>query len=205
MIKKSTACSPPRHVAADKSGCCQRRGSVTQRPKIGDQTYTVAAKAVPNRIAVEQKSNGSSAVFSAAIRLQFWFEAPEKYALNGLLMTSLRKRRSKLGSPIPSSVIIGWSILFPANDRQTDPAVGASNASTGTRRSHSPQIIVLKYFHKMKPDNLAHAFFNRMANSIASLSETGPRQQPSSRTTSQSKAKALRDVTIRMHRFTQHR
>jgi len=163
--------------------------AVTQRLKIGDQTYTVAAKAVPNRIV--EKSNGSSAVFSSDPAAILVRGTPEN-TLNGLLMTSLVQEAIVLSLSL--LVIIGWSILFRRTIvrpiRQLEQA---------TQEFEDDRTVRAEVFSQDEVGQLAHAF-NRMANSIA-LSETVLAAEATRQEQQAKAAKALSDVTIRMHRL----
>ena len=163
--------------------------AVTQRLKIGDQTYTVAAKALPNRIV--ENSDGASAVFSSNPAAILVRGTPEN-AINSLLMTSLVQEGIVLFLSLLA--IIGWSLLF----RRTIVKPIQQLEQT-TQEFEGDRTVRAEIFSQDEVGQLAHAF-NRMANSIA-LSETALAAEATRQAQQAKAAKALSDVTLRMHRL----
>jgi twitching motility protein PilJ len=163
--------------------------TVTQRLSVGGQIYTVAAKALPNRII--ETPDGSSPVYNDNAIALLVRGTPED-TLNGLVFNNLLQEAIVL--VLSLLAIVGWSILFrrtvlkPLQDLEQ----ATQDFAQGDRASRA------EVFSQDEVGQLAIAF-NRMADNIAA-SETALSAEVTRQEQQAKEVKALSDITERMRR-----
>jgi twitching motility protein PilJ len=163
--------------------------AVTQRLNIGGQTYTIAAKAVPNRI-VENPDGAISVYGEDAIALLV--RGTPEAVLDQVLSSSLQQEAIVV--ILSLGVIIGWSLLFRRTVlkplQQLEQAT--QDFAQGDRSARA------EVFSRDEVGQLTIAF-NRMADNIAEteqfLSTEASRQEYQAK-----EARALTDITVQMRR-----
>ncbi|KAM3097870.1 methyl-accepting chemotaxis protein [Phormidesmis sp. 146-35] len=163
--------------------------AVTQRLEVGGQTYTVAAKAVPNRIV--ETPEGPSPVYndeSIAILVR---GTPEE-TLNQLISKSLLQEAIVLA--ISLLLIVGWSLLF----RRTVLKPIQHLEQTTQEFAQGDRSARAEVFSQDEVGQLAIAF-NQMADNL-SASEIALSGEASRQEQQAKEAKALSNITERMRR-----
>ncbi|MGV0024018.1 methyl-accepting chemotaxis protein [Phormidesmis priestleyi] len=163
--------------------------TVTQRLSVGGQIYTVAAKAVPNRII--ETPDGPSPVYNDDAIAILVRGTPED-ALNGLISNNLLQEAIVLFLSLLA--IIGWSILLRRTVLKPIQHLeqATQDFAQGDRLSRA------EVFSQDEVGQLAIAF-NRMADNIAA-SETALSTEATRQEQQAKEAKALSDMTERMRR-----
>ena len=162
--------------------------AVTQRLTIGDQAYTIAAQAMPNRVL--ETPEGSVPVYTqpTAILVR---GTPEN-ALNSLLSTSFQQEIIVL---LLSLVVIAtWSAIFR---RAILNPIQHLEKATQTF-AQGDRLVRADVFSQDEVGQLAIAF-NRMAESI-NLSETALADEAARQELQAKEARGLTDITARMRR-----
>ncbi|MBD1843230.1 GAF domain-containing protein [Cyanobacteria bacterium FACHB-63] len=176
-------------LAILKSAIAAKGKTVTQRIPVNGQTYTVAAKALPNRTvetpdgAVAEMGDNPSAILVRG--------TPET-ALNQLLLTSMQQEAIVFALAIGAIVV--WTIVFrrivlkPIQELQQ-----ATEAFANGDRSVRAGV-----FAKDEVGQLAIAF-NHMADSI-NASEVSLANEVSRQEQQMQEARMLSEITVRMRR-----
>ncbi len=163
--------------------------AVTQRLSVDGQTYTVAAKAVPNRIV--ETPEGSSPFYNDE-SISILVRGTPENALNGLLAKSLLQEAIVLALSL--GMIVGWSFLF----RRTVLKPIQNLKQTTQDFAQDDRSARAEVFSQDEVGQLAIAF-NQMADRI-SASETALSSEASRQHQQAKEAKALGEITERMRR-----
>ena len=162
--------------------------AVTQRLKIGEQTYTIAAQALPNRVL--ETPEGSTPVFARPTAILV--RGTSEDGLNGLLMTSFQQEVIVL--LLSLLVIAAWSAVF----RRTILRPIQHLKQTTQAFAQGDRLVRAEVFSQDEVGQLAIAF-NRMAESI-SVSETALADEAIRQELQAKEARVLTDLTVRMRR-----
>jgi twitching motility protein PilJ len=193
-LNKPTDASPQfgltlSNPAVLKAAAAAKGATVTDRVQVGGQTYTIAAKALPNRII--ETPDRSNPVFSdrpAAILVRGTPEDP----LNQLMLSSFQQQAIVL--ILSLAVIVAWSVVFRRLVLQP-----IKHLKTVTEEfSAGDRAMRATVSSKDEVGQLAIAFnemAERLTTSERALAEEAMRQEQQAK-----EARALSEITARMRR-----
>jgi twitching motility protein PilJ len=174
--------SPNQFALLKQAAIAQVGQPVTDRFQIGSKTYTVAAKAVPNRIL--ETPDGPKPEFGPEPVALLVRGTPED-TLNTLLANSLRQEAGVLGLSL--LVIILWSVLF----RRTILNAIEHLEQTTRTFAQGDRSVRARVYARDEVGQLATSF-NQMADSIGQSEQTLAAESQ--------RAQRLSDITLRMRR-----